>query len=223
MSSAKLTMIGLYQFDNTLFNGLILPAGIDKQTAIDAILTRCGEFEVLYPDAVFMKQMIIHWGNKHYRTFDKWIKALNIDFEPLYNYDRHEEYEDEKKGNSKTTSKDESISNSVSRTETNSNSTDTDTKNVSAYDSNDYQPREQETVSNTSGQTGNGAAQNNSSSTSESGTDSGETIKHTAHLYGNVGVTTSTQMLEDYLRVECWNIYEHIADLFVDEFCLMVY
>lgn len=247
MSSAKLTMIGLYQYDNTLFNGLIFPTGIDKQTAVDEILTRCGEFEVLYPDILFMKQMIIHWGNKHYRTFDKWIKALEIEFEPLYNYDRFEEYTDEKKANGSVSSKANSIdnssetenasdrANSVSQTATDSTSSDTNTRGVSAYDSNDYQPREQENRGNTSGQTGNGTAQNESSSesskssnnttNSEQNTESNNTeeLTHKAHLYGNIGVTTSAQMLEDYIRVERFNIYEQIADIFVDEFCLMVY
>ena len=223
MSSANLTMIGIYNFDSTIFDGLLFPSGINKDTAVNEILTRCGEFEILYPNISFLKQMITHWGNKHYRTFDKWIKALEIEFEPLYNYDRFEEYEDTKKGEIKNKSKDNTISNSASQTSTSSGSTDTDTKNVSAYDSNDYQPREQEIVSNTSNQTGNGAAQNNSISESESGTNNNETIKHKAHLYGNIGVTTSTQMLEDYIRVERFNIYEQIADMFVDEFCLMVY
>lgn len=255
MSSANLTMIGIYNFDSTIFDGLLFPAGINKDTAVNEILSRCGEFEILYPNISFLKQMITHWGNKHYRTFDKWIKALELEFDPLYNYDRYEEYEDTKNANgnvfSKSNMADHNInnvtenenstdrSNSASQTATNSTSSDTNTRSVSAYDSSVYQPREQEIKSNTSGQTGNGAAQNenigesrktadsvsNSATNSESDTTSknDETIKHKAHLYGNIGVTTSTQMLEDYIRVERFNIYEQIADIFVDEFCLMVY
>ena len=247
MSSANLTMIGMYNYDSTIFDGLTFPAGIDKTIAVDEIITRCGEFEILYPNLSFLKSMIEHWGKKHYRTFEKWIDALNIDFEPLYNYDRYEEYTDEKVANGSVSSKANSVdnsaesentsdrSNSASQTATNSTSSDTDTRGVSAYDSNDYQPREQEIKSNTSGQTGNGAAQNesssesakltNSASNSEQNTESNNTeeITHKAHLYGNIGVTTSTQMLEDYIRVERFNIYEQIADIFVDEFCLMVY
>ena len=263
MSSSNLTMIGMYNYDSTIFDGLTFPAGIDKTIAVDEIITRCGEFEILYPNLSFLKSMIEHWGKKHYRTFEKCIDDINIDFEPLYNYDRFEEYTDEKVANGSVSAKvngsisstansvDNSSetenasdrSNSESQTATNSTSSDTDTRSVSAYDSNDYQPREQEIKSNTSGQTGNGAAQNESSSesaktanstatseqntknNSEQNTESNnvEQSKHTAHLFGNIGVTTSTQMLEDYIRVERFNIYEQIADIFVDEFCLMVY
>mgnify|MGYP002512423417 CR=1 FL=1 len=43
------------------------------------------------------------------------------------------------------------------------------------------------------------------------------------HEYGNVGVTTSQQMLQAELDVRRFNIYEQIADLFVEHFCLLVY
>lgn len=279
MSSATMPLMALYNYDNTIFDGLTFPAGIDKDTAIDEIIIRSGEFEMVYPDPNFIKPMITHWGKKHYRTFEKWIDALNIDFEPLYNYDRYEEYTDEKvaQGNTKANTNtvdntNESIStdnnsstssndilntlskdkaNSTSQTSTDSKTSETDTRSVSAYDSSTYQPREQEIKSTTSGQTGNGAAQNeseseglnvhntesnnsengntnrtgNTASSSEQNTASTNTEqnKHTAHLYGNIGVTTSTQMLEDYIRVERFNIYEQIADIFVDEFCIMIY
>lgn len=195
MSSSKLTMIGMYNYDNSLFDGITLPAGINKDVLIPEILRQCNEFEILYPNLDFLKAMIGNWSQKHYRTFEKWVEGLAEEFNPLHNYDRHEIYED--------TSKD----NSVSHTHTNSNSS-TD-RNVAAYDAGTMQPREGE---------------KGSSSGSGSGTAASDhSFKHEAHLYGNIGVTTSTQMLEDFLRVERWNIYEHIAELFVDEFCIRVY
>ena len=43
------------------------------------------------------------------------------------------------------------------------------------------------------------------------------TVKHDAHLYGNIGVTTSQQMLSDELDIQAWNIYEHITDAFLTD------
>lgn len=396
---AKLTVLGMYNYDNTLFDGLVFPDGIDKTIAVNEILTRSGEFETIYPALDFLKFQIENWGKKHYRTFEKWIDALNIEFEPLYNYDRYEEYTDAHSGSARQnetsndiesaenkidrsgneniieqsskestqsgdrTSNENSISNSDSEsskenstsgniirsedstksnsgsnseTETSLSSTDgsehtdhsgsgfsassTDTlndndvtvdRNVAAYDSSTLQPKEQEVTNGTTTSSGNGisntsnneetdktsgentssvnnktgeasgsesatsnAAENNNSESSESVTSTGNTAtntstsestsgssgedinsainransqnesninnlsrqnersaehssdditKHNAHLYGNIGVTTSTQMLEDYLRVERWNIYEQIANIFVDDFCIMVY
>lgn len=192
---ATLSLIGLYNYDNTLFDGLTLPAGIDKDICVNEILRRCGEFELIYSDLDFNKSMIAQFGNKHNRTFTKWVEGLAEEFNPLHNYDRHEIYTDTHKSNA--------VSNSATSTSSNSD------RKVSAYDASTMQPKENET----SGGSGTGSAVNTSN----------DEVKHEAHLYGNIGVTTSTQMLEDFLRVERWNIYEHIADIFCDEFCIPVY
>ena len=192
---ATLSLIGLYNYDNTLFDGLTLPAVIDKDICVNEILRRCGEFELIYSDLDFNKSMIAQFGNKHNRTFTKWVEGLAEEFNPLHNYDRHEIYTDTHKSNA--------VSNSATSTSSNAD------RKVSAYDASTMQPKEQEA----SGGSGTGSAVNSSN----------DEVKHEAHLYGNIGVTTSTQMLEDFLRVEGWNIYEHIADIFCDEFCIPVY
>ena len=255
MSCSKITLIGLYNYDPTIFDNLLFPAGIVKDIAINEILVKSGEFEIVYPDPEFLKSMIEHWGKKTYRTFEKWIEALSIEFNPLYNFDRYEEYSDSRaredernradsrqRSDTNTRSESrESIDNasSVSATDTSTKNDTTTTRNVSAYDASTYQPREQEVVDNdvkVEG-TGNAVSTNQSKeSGSESMTAAGNEIgnsaengkenelsQHSGHLYGNIGVTTSTQMLEDFLRVERFNIYEQIADIFISEFCILVY
>ena len=244
---AKITTIGMYSFDPTLFDGVVFPAGINKQMAIDEILTRSAEFEVIYPELPFFKAMVNHWAGKHYRTFEKWVEGLAAEFDPLYNYDRHEEYTDEKTG-SQTTGKTgaqtvSNASNAVTGTEgsrsgSNAETTasDTTTENtVSAFDSSSYEPKDKQEQDGTTGSSSisNETSGVNSASMGPSKTDtqnteseigsSTESIKHTAHLYGNIGVTTSTQMLTEFMNFNRFNIYEQIANLFIDEFCIMVY
>lgn len=291
MSTIKLTTIGLYNYDNTLFEGLTFPAGIDKDIAVNEILMRSGEFEVLYPDPAFFKTQIEMWGKKHYRTFSKWVEGLAEEFNPIYNYDRYEEYQDEKRGTDsrtgsssiastaaekeqRSTSKDYSeesaenvanISDATTKTDgsrsqaTNEQvSTSSDSENkVSAFDASTYSPKDlneqsgtQQTAgtvgevsgteSNSSGNSSTATAKglvgndsisddsDRSSSSAQSKTEdesraSAESTTHTAHLYGNIGVTTSAQLLKEFLEVERFNIYENIAELFVDDFCIMVY
>ena len=105
MSTAKITTIGLENYlsieGKSLFDDLLIPEGIDKDTLTGSILMRAGEFEVLYSDPYFMRDMVSLWSRKHYRTFDKWVKALAISYDPLNNYDRTEEYTDTHKGDYK--------------------------------------------------------------------------------------------------------------------------
>lgn len=208
---SKITLIGMYNFDNSLFDELTFPAGIDRDLAINRILEKSEEFELVYADFDYLKDRIGIWGKLWERTFSKWYEALNIKYDPLYNYDRFEEYEDNKANGFKNTSY------SDSSTETGSESDSNTTNQVSAYDDSDFTNKEYEESGAETSQTGTGHAESNSSGSSD------ETIKHKAHLYGNIGVTTSVQMLREQLDVVTWNLYEHISDIFIDEFCILVY
>lgn len=274
MSQSKITLIGIENYlnpDHSVFESMQLPEGIDKDTLIGAIILRCQEFELLYSDPDFLTTAVNVWSRKNYRTFDKWVKALKIEYDPLYNYDRTEEYTDThsgKFGTSKTgnESGNNSASSDYTRTDNLSQSDDhtrtdnltmtnnlSDTNDVTlthsekAYNDSNYVGTTQDvtdqdeshtgTVTNTgtqrtAGTTTNTGTQRNTGSdtgtfiTNTSGTENGTddyTNIHKARLFGNIGVTTSQQMLQSELDIARWNLYEHIADLFAQEFCIMVY
>lgn len=245
MASAKITLTSFYTWFNTaatpddLFKNLNLPEGIDKDTLVGNILMRGGEFEVMYSDPYFLQNLIGIWSSKWYRTFDKWVKALSIEYSPLENYDRMEEWQDTRNnhgsettsgtlGRTTSDSLSRTTSDSLSRTATDGGTTET---KVSAYDSSTYQPSNQVTVTNSSGftDTGSGTLNDTTSgtlndTTSGSTTTSfGEGAKHEGRVHGNVGVTTSQTMLESELQIAEWNLYEHITDLFLSEFVIPIY
>ena len=45
---ATMSLLGLYNWDNTILDGLVVPAGVDKKTVINNLLRECAELEVLY-------------------------------------------------------------------------------------------------------------------------------------------------------------------------------
>lgn len=94
MASAKMTLIGMNDYDNDLFHNLIFPDGIDKDLFIDTLILKAGEFEVLYPSPDFMKRAIGVWSNKWYRTFAEWLRGTQATWNPIHNYDRFEQIED---------------------------------------------------------------------------------------------------------------------------------
>ena len=59
---SSLSILGLYQWDNTLFDPLTVPAGVDKQTVVNNILMDCAELEVLYSNPDTMKTAISIWS-----------------------------------------------------------------------------------------------------------------------------------------------------------------
>ena len=68
MATAKITMITLQKWmlsnNDDLFDGMILPDDIDKDTLTGNFLLRGGEFEVMYADPDFMKEAITLWSKK---------------------------------------------------------------------------------------------------------------------------------------------------------------
>lgn len=211
MSSAKISLLGLYHANNSLFDLLKLPEGIDKDTLVDNILLKSADFEILYSDPFFMQSAIGVWSNKWQRTFKKWIDALSIDYAPLENYDRKEDWSEDTTHGHTTTNV---MEGKLSGTESNNGSTSV---NKSAFDSAALQPYEQETMTNgiTTGSTANETTTNK--------LDESTNNSHTMRAHGNIGVTTSQQMLEAELDIDAWNVYEHITDLFITEFCILVY
>ena len=250
MSQSKITLIGIENYlnpDHSVFETMQLPEGIDKDTLIGAIMLRCQEFELLYSDPDFLTAAVNIWSRKNYRTFDKWVKALEISYDPLYNYDRTEEYTDTHSG-SFNNSRNEIGTNGNTRTDNLTRTDDltmtnnlSDTNDVTtthsekAYNDANYVGTTQDVVDQDESHTGTvkntgtvkdtGTVTDNGSFSSNAGANGTDayTDIHKARLFGNIGVTTSQQMLQSELDIARWNLYEHIADLFAQEFCIMVY
>lgn len=231
---SKITLIGLYNFDNSLFNNLTFPSGINRDLAIERILNKSEEFEVLYANFDYLKYRIGTWSKIWERTFEKWVKALAVEYDPLYNFDRHEYYTDAKARDYKDNQNSIASSNSVENSESVSNTvTGSDTGSateqfVAAYDGG-YTGKEKEESSAVTNQSGSGDSKsdissiNNSVGSTINNGISNELLQHEARLFGNIGVTTSQQMLKDELDIATWNLYEHISDIFIEEFCILVY
>lgn len=203
MASATMTLMGLYNYNTSLFDFLTLPEDIDKDTLIDNILLRSGDFEVLYPDFDFLKYSIGAWARKWQPTFERWITALQIEYNPLENYDRMEHWTDT----------DDSTTTGNASGNTSGTTKNVNTNKVSAYDATDFSNKDQALTE--------GTDKGTSSSNSKSVFDDDK--EHDGRIHGNIGVTTSQQMLTQELNMGYWNIYEKITDLFLTEFVLPVY
>lgn len=219
MATAKICLIDFNRWmsanNDDLFSLLHLPEGIDKGTLVGNILLRGGEFECVYSDPSFIQNAIAVWSSKWYRTFDKWVKALAIEYSPLENYDRMEEWSDNRK---KEDSASDGSNGSIGESGNFNNNTTTETK-VSAFDSSDYQPSERVTTDNSGSDSRNTTTSNSLSHTGNESEDS----THKGRIHGNVGVTTSQQMLISELELAEWNLYEHITDIFLSEFVIPIY
>lgn len=86
------------------------------------------------------------------------------------------------------------------------NLTHTDENKVSAYDSSTYEPSQHSTINSTG---------------DETYTESGREVWD-RRMFGNIGVTTSQDMLKQEIEVSAWSLYDSIARLFLAEYVIPV-
>lgn len=223
---AFLSLEGLYNYDSTLFAGFTVPKQIDKNVAITTICTKSRELELLYPDLSFMKNRITWWSKKNQKSWEKLASTLVLKYDPIENYDRKEEW-------SENTTHDNSVDKN-NTIESNSNNTRTDNTNRIENGSSTHQntafnsglkDSDKDYGSNTVRNTGTEKYTDNTSVTNTDNTLDVGTQSHSyeGRTHGNIGVTTTQQMIDEERRVAMFNLYDVIADSFVEEFCLMIY
>ena len=86
MGNSKLTLIGFYNYDNSILDNFALPSDWDSSEIDDFkmnLLMEAGEFEVLYSNFDFMKTMIGNWSRSHLPNWEKLLDTMNADFDPL--------------------------------------------------------------------------------------------------------------------------------------------
>lgn len=254
---ARLTLVGLYNHAPEIFDKLTLPDAYNVDTFIETLLLDQGEKCVAYTEPDFFKFAVGVWSRKWADSLKRIALALTEEYNPLHNYDRHEEWTEKESGDyanhvdrggedktSYTGSDETKNTGTVTTSET---GTKTETTNnmvtertVSAFNENGYQPDEKNTVSGSVTTTPNTTqtvtpnttetvTRGTAETTEYGGTEDGRgeerrDREHIAHLYGNIGVTTSQKMSLDEIELRKeYNMYSIAATLFADDMLLMIY
>ena len=239
-TTRRMTFIGMYNYDSTLFDSLTFPEGVDKSTAVNTFLLNYGECRVLYPDPDFTKAALAVWSLKNAEPISRIVAALDAEYNPIHNFDRHEEYSDTEltgKTTDYTGTESESHtgyeSTSHSGTEDTTYTIDQSTENlVSAYNASTYQ---ESTKSVDDGENKTEMTRDLVDSRQQNLLDSRQRnlkdqesgnrrLSHEGHLYGNIGVTKSQEMVRDEVELRTTlAIYDIIADMLHRDFCLYYY
>lgn len=190
---ANLSILGLYNYDNTVLDGLVnaLPKDpdthedlLDSSLLVNNILLECAELEICYPEPDIMKQAVATWAGLRTSSWLKIAQALSAEYNPIHNYDRYEK---------------------IDRTYTpGAGLTTTETVKNPGYNA---------ATLVTAGE----------SSTVNTPDGKSDTDKYDNHMFGNIGVTTAAQMIEGELTIRRNDIYNIITNEFRRRFCLLVY
>lgn len=235
----RMSIVGLYTFNQHLFDDMKFPTRFtqeDKDTIINNILYECAELEILFPDYDVCKSMIGLWSKFNLPTWERIYNASLKEYNPIENYNRteietiHTNDTDSHTGNDirKHSGTDTQLT-STHGTEENVGN-DTNLNQVAGYNGNRLIDHDKAELDHshtiTDDNTGSNATTYGKTETlthGETVTREGENVREN-HTSGNIGVTTSQQMLDQEIDIAYKiNIFSIILESFKERFCLLVY
>lgn len=220
-----------------------LPEGLDRQLVIDNILIETAELSIVYSKPDTFKFMLDRWSAAKNLIWTQLYQTMLYDYNPIANYDRWEETV-HRNDHTDSGQKRDGFSNSGGYNDSGETGYEdngrTDTNNKvdlqhDIYGFNNPAPahswdehttsKADETVKNTGKST---------TKLDNTHTEQGRSGQNTAnqsvdfdagksHMYGNIGVTTTQQMIQAQRDVVQFDIIAHIVRDFKKQFCLGIY
>jgi len=194
-----LSVMGLYQFDSSIFNVMALPDGVDRDIVTAQLLTECAELEIMLPDPDVFKTSLKYWSQSQLPIWTKLYESTQFEYNPIWNKDGTIT---ETRELDKTDTETRNLASSANTTTTG---------RVAGYNSNTLQTQDQAEAHGTGTDTG----------TVTDVTDHNETITRTET--GNIGVTSTQSLIKEQRDVVQFDIYKYIVQSFKSMYCLGVY
>ena len=206
----KLTLWGMNDYlDGTLLD--FLPESLPEDTFDAAIMEEliymeCGDLFPYYQVPLYCKAQIKNFFDRNKEQFKRVWEALYSEYNPIENYDRIEAWSDSH-SESLSTSSSESVSAATSSSDSQSSSA---TGDISAFNSPTLQPQ---SASSGNAQTA-GRTTNDTRGTSNSVHDRKALDEHRGRVHGNIGVTSSQQLIQASIELGSYDIYIWVITLF---------
>lgn len=230
--------------DIDVFENCTTPEPIELELLESYIIKRCGLLEPIYGEPELFKMQVKMWFDSNQWRMNHLVKMLLSDYEPAENIFEHDEWTEEHTGTDEDGGTEEhelSGEDTFQHGETHELSgkdTDADTTStehtVAAYNSSTYQEDSKD-------QRGGSIETTYGKKDTASGTDTtgygktdtitfgktfthGETIDYTRDRHGNVGVKSSSDLMQEELNLlERFNVYDTLASWFEKDNMIQVY
>lgn len=243
------SVVGAYNEDNTIFDGIRLPDKIvtkgyedlfqemptmDKDIFIHNLLCELGELSLKHTNIEFLKFEIEAWSEKNYYNWCQLYETTFYKYNPLWNYimKRNENTEDDstnnKQGANSTVTNDLTTNNLTEHTirdgtdenETVNKVAGFDAVNPTVHDTSEHS----DTWEDDSTKTNTGTRSKDITTdftNSESGSEN-RVINLVYDAKGSLGTSNLASAIAAQRRIII-NVYDYIIDAFKQRFCLMIY
>lgn len=224
---------------------------IDKDDVIDNLLMETAELELIYSDIRFMTLAVTSWSKKECPIWKELYDTMHYEYNPIWNKDGTVDEtitrnlagsDNTSKGNTRsqdiTDTRNLTSTDDFTRTDNLAHTDDaTTTTDVYGYNSSTAAPKTKVTVDNDTSDTGtqrnagthtDGGTVRSAGTVTDAGydnratTDTG-TITTSRTEQGNIGLTSTQELIEQQRNTVKFNVIDYIIADFKKRFCLMVY
>ena len=227
--AANMSPLGLYQWDDTLFDLMVIPSELDRDVLINNLLAETAELEVLYPNPVVFKNLVGVWSHKQLEVWEKLYATTQFEYNPIENYNRYETGSESGSGSTTHSGTDTHADRYTSDGEDTTSGEGKFGHWVAAFDStasgdNDGLVKQTRDESETSATTEYGKIEDRTGGfTYGHKLDTENEGEHELHAHGNIGVTTTQKLIKEERSIDLFNVYDIIIEDFKMRFCILVY
>lgn len=221
MAQSTLSLLGLYNYDNTILDELALPSELEdsRETITSNLLMESAELEILFPDPSVLKTAIGFWSRKCLPIWKELYDTTQYEYNPIWNKDgTFTEVETRNLAGTSSNTETRNLAGGSQDSGTGSGTTEYD---VFGYNSETAAHESKTTDSNTYSRTGS-STQTGTIADQGATSDTG-TIRHERTEQGNIGITSTQELIEKQRAVVEFNIMDRIIKDFIARFCILVY
>ena len=220
---ATLDLMGIYNYDPTILDLMQIPAALDRQTLIDNLIMETAEMEILYSNADFLKSAIGSWSAKNLHVWEELYDTTQYEYNPIWNKDGTivEVETRNLAGTDHTTDNTDRVDNLQDK-ETR-DLKDKNLHSVFGFNSSSSAPESQDEGEYKGNDTFDHTGRQDLDRTFDKATTDTGTVKHERTEQGNIGLTSTQELIEKQRSVVTFNVMDVIIKDFMQRFCIGVY
>ena len=220
---ATMDLIAAYNYDPSILDLLEIPSELDRGTLIDNLLMETAEREIIYSNLGFLKQAIGSWSKKNLSVWEELYKTQHYEYNPIWNKDGTviELETRDLKGSDHTTDNTDRVDNLQDK-ETRDLKDET-LESVYGFNSSSDAPANKVEAKYTGNDTNDHTGRQDIDRTFDKATTDTGTVKHERTEQGNIGLTSTQDLIRQQQELVKFNLMDYIIDDFSKKFCLGVY
>lgn len=213
----------MYDYDNNIFNDIYVK-GVSQEQFIEHFLLSYGDLTPVYQDPKYLRRHVASVSRSLQWTIAHLWEIAQLEYNPIENYDRMESWTDSGNGTFQKGKVDaEETYQKGTATTTFSKISDA-THKVAAFNSNTPEVANTDNITDSGSDTQSFTPDTTTGSVTNGLDESTTSGTHEGRIHGNIGVTTSQQMMQAEIDLsKAYNFLDEICKLFADRLLIGVW